>query len=76
MTELGCQPHWRRFTVDGLPVCSNATQIYHYSEGYQNFYWNWNRKMLIEKTECLMPCTFMEYKVCKIKSFLAAKAAL
>ena len=62
ITRAGCQPPWRRVTVEEFPVCDNATLLEYYDTKFWNFY-NSDRKTLFEKSDCLMPCSFIEYKV-------------
>ena len=62
MRKIGCQLPWRRVNIEGLPICDNATMLNHYDYSY-----SWavdsGRDMLMKLTKCLMPCSFMEYKV-------------
>ena len=73
MRNVGCQPPWRRFTVEELPECDNLALLNKYANEYERIA-SMVRNEILEDTRCLIPCTFMEYKVCKY--FLAAKAAL
>ena len=62
MLKAGCQTPWSRVNVEGVPVCDNSSLL----EKYSNTYWkavDMDRYKLLEYTKCLMPCTFMEYKV-------------
>ena len=61
-SRAGCQPHWRRFSVSDLPECGNATMLTWYGEEYWRLA-DLYREELIAATGCLLPCTFMEYKV-------------
>ena len=62
MRRIGCQPPWRRVNIEGLPICDNGTMLYKYDYSY---WWavDSGRDMLRKLTKCLMPCSFMEYKV-------------
>ena len=62
IARAGCQPPWKRFTVDGQPTCDNMSLLNQFGEEYTTFY-NMERHQLYEETNCLMPCIFMEYKV-------------
>ena len=62
MIKAGCQIAWSRVKVEGLPICDNSSLL----EKYSYTYWkavDMERNMLLEYTNCLMPCTFMEYEV-------------
>ena len=58
----GCQTPWSRVNVEGLPLCDNRTMLYKYSVQYWEF-GKLEREDLIKLTNCLMPCSYMEYKV-------------
>ena len=62
ITRAGCQPPWRRFTVDNIPVCSNWSMLAHFGKEYERIMFMF-RDDLIETTKCSLPCTFLEYKV-------------
>ena len=62
MVEAGCQPPWRRVDVEGLPLCDNNETLYKYSKARLDI-WEMTKDELIYKTNCPMPCIFMEYKV-------------
>ena len=65
MTEAGCQPPWRRFSVEGRPSCNNFTLLAkNFGATYRKYYIDiTDREGIIAETGCLMPCSFMEYKV-------------
>ena len=62
MRMAGCQPPMGRVKVDGLPLCDNMTMLKNHADNtwYTTEY---GREWLINSTKCLMPCSFMEYKV-------------
>ena len=62
MTNGGCQHHWRMTSVPGLPLCNNLTLLMKYRKYYDKV-WEMNRHDFLEETKCLLPCSFMEYKV-------------
>ena len=62
MLNVGCQPPWRRFSVEGLPICDNSNLLTQFGQQY-NRITQMVKNELIEETKCLVPCTFMEYKV-------------
>ena len=62
MLNVGCQPPWRRFSVEGLPICDNSNLLTQFGQEY-NRITQMVKNELIEETKCLVPCTFMEYKV-------------
>ena len=59
----GCQPHWRLFTVEGAPICQNATMLKRYARIFWNIAYNMDSDDVFQATNCLRPCTFLEYKV-------------
>ena len=62
MKMAGCQPPWRKLNVVGLPLCDNNKKLNKYSSVRLQT-WEMTRGELFMKTKCLMPCSFMEYKV-------------
>ena len=60
--KAGCQPHWNKFNVSEVPFCLNASMLKKYSD-VSNSFSKMYKKELLEKTKCLIPCTFTEYKV-------------
>ena len=62
MNRIGCQPPWRRFSVDVLPLCDNWTLLsdFHHLHGELSVMGGIE---LSEVTGCHVPCTFFEYKV-------------
>ena len=68
VASVGCQPRWRRFSMMKQPLCDTWHLLKQY--GDENLRLNhMDRNELYEATNCLMPCTFMEYqespKTCK-----------
>ena len=58
----GCQPLWRRVTVEDQPLCDNKTML----QKYSTYYWELGylgREELSRRTNCPIPCSYMEYKV-------------
>ena len=69
MRKTGCQPPWRSVSVEGLPLCDNRTMLLKYGENYIHAV-NYGKNALLERTKCMMPCSFMEYKViCHVVTF-------
>ena len=62
MRRVGCQPPWRKFNVEGFPLCDNWTLLEIYGNESSRINTDITREMLIRKTKCLPPCSFMEYK--------------
>ena len=61
--KTGCQPHWRYFTVDGVPTCDNLSMLQNYQRILFNITYNMDSEDVFQATNCLRPCTFLEYKV-------------
>ena len=61
--NAGCQPHWRLFSMEGMPTCDNATMVKDFSMIWANMTLNMDRDDIYQATKCLMPCTFLDYKV-------------
>ena len=66
MRRAGCQPPWRMFSVEQLPICDNWTSLTKYGEESNKIYSDTTREKLIKDTKCIPPCTFMEYKFVRI----------
>ena len=62
MMRVGCQPHWRQFSVDGLPLCNNLSLLTQFANEFERV-GALVKDKIIEDTKCLLPCSFMEYKV-------------
>ena len=62
MNIAGCQPPWRRFSVDHLPICDNMKMLNHFGKVYDRMM-NKFRDDIIETTKCRLPCSYLEYKV-------------
>ena len=62
MAKVGCQPPFSRFEVKGLRLCDNWTLLKRYNEEVVRLYPD-TRSNIIGSSKCLMPCSFMEYKV-------------
>ena len=62
MARAGCQPPWRLVSLPGLPLCDNLALLGNYSEEYVNIAYI-GRNDLLERTKCLLPCTYIEYRV-------------
>ena len=60
--KAGCQPYWNKFNMKGIQICKNGSMLNHYSNERTTISLM-SREELIETTKCLMPCSFMEYKV-------------
>ena len=60
--QTGCQPPLRRFNFTGVPECDTWDLMWKYSDHSAGLS-ETEGGMVIEKTKCLLPCTFMEYKV-------------
>ena len=66
ITRAGCQPPWRRFDMESQPICDNLTVLNRYRiENSKIIYLDKNE--LFGETHCLLPCSFMEYRVRLIK---------
>ena len=63
MRKAGCQPPWRRFSVEGLPICDNWALLNKYTIENSKVGSDMVKDELIAETKCMFPCTFMEYKV-------------
>ena len=60
---VGCQPPWRRFAVEGVPLCDTWTLLSRYSQENRRLTEEMDRAEIIEATQCLLPCSYMEYRV-------------
>ena len=63
MVSVGCQPIWRRYSMmeQTEPLCDNWTTLKQYGDEIESLS-NMDRNELYEATNCMMPCSFMEYK--------------
>ena len=64
MARAGCQPPWSRSPATGdLPLCDNMVSLKKYQEEFKRNIYNNDRNGIIKATKCLVPCSFIEYKV-------------
>ena len=61
--RAGCQPHWRLVSLEGIPKCQNLSMLQKYSNIFWNISYNMDADDVFQATNCLRPCTYMEYKV-------------
>ena len=64
--QAGCQPHWRLFSVEGMPTCQNLSELKKYNKFSLKIILDMDSDERFQKTNCLLPCTFMEYQVSNI----------
>ena len=62
IAKARCQPPWWRFPVKGIPLCDSQRLLDNYEKEYSPFY-DADSNKLFKLTNCLMPCSFLEYKV-------------
>ena len=60
--KVGCQPPWRKFDFTGIPVCDSWQLLDMYGQKSAIMAETEGGKVTKE-TKCLLPCSFMEYKV-------------
>ena len=58
----GCQPPWRRVTVEDQPLCDNKALLARYSAQYWELGYL-SREEISRRTKCPIPCSYMEFKV-------------
>ena len=63
MKKAGCQPHWRLFSVQGLPTCSTKSLANKYDGAYWKLAVTMDSDDVSQATNCLTPCTYLEYQV-------------
>ena len=63
ISKVGCQPPWRRFVMEKKPLCDNLSLLHDYGNEMDRFTASLGKNELFEETSCLMPCSFMEYRV-------------
>ena len=64
-TKTGCKPYWNQFNVNGeveLPICENTSMLNRYSNINMEFQ-EMPREELVNASNCLMPCSYLEYTV-------------
>ena len=61
-TKVGCLLPWWRFSVTGIPLCDNQLLLDRYDDVYMNFH-RMDRNQVLEGTDCMMPCSFVQFKV-------------
>ena len=62
ITKAGCQPPWWRFPVEGIPLCDSQLLLDNFEKEYSPLD-DTDSNQLFKLTNCLMPCSFLEYKV-------------
>ena len=56
--EVGCQPPWDIASPSSLPMC-NFEELERYND-LEDFLQCSEKKIVINRTRCLTPCTFRE----------------
>ena len=49
--------------MEGAPLCDTWTLLSRYSEENRRLTEEMDRQEIIEATQCLLPCSYMEYRV-------------
>ena len=62
ITRAGCQPPWRRFNMEGQPICDNSSLLNKFRMESTKVS-HLVKDDIFKETNCLMPCSFMEYRV-------------
>ena len=62
MARVGCQPKWSRVSMEDMPLCDNSSLLWNYHVEYLTLTATGSYG-ITEMTKCLLPCSFMEYKV-------------
>ena len=62
ISKVGCQPPWRKYSVEGTPLCENLYSLWVY-ETATAMVSNMDLTQLIQRNQCLSPCSYMEYQV-------------
>ena len=58
--EVGCQTFWSNYS--DIRTCTTQKEVLQYHEKYGQLL-NLERSLILERTGCLTPCTYMEYRV-------------
>ena len=62
ITKMGYQSPWALFPMDNVPTYSNMSQMRSYNKEFRNIAMK-TRDEFKDKTKCMLPCKYMEYKV-------------
>ena len=62
MAKAGCKPYWHRFVMEDIPFCESSSTLQQYNDIMSSVSWMYRNEFL-QKTKCLIPCSFIEYKV-------------
>ena len=62
--QVGCQSFWSNTRSSGAPVptCRTEDQLFQYQKTYEQLV-QLEKSALMQRTGCLDPCRYMEYKV-------------
>ena len=63
ISGVGCQPPWRRYSVEGTPLCDNLWSLFNTYHIATAVISNMDLNQLIKRNQCLPPCSYMEFKV-------------
>ena len=60
--EVGCRPPWDSWSPTSNPVCETLEKNIEHEEMDFDIL-NYEPKIILNKTKCLIPCNYIEYKV-------------
>ena len=60
--QIGCRPPWDIWSPSSIPLCDTVEKIYEY-EQLDYYYLIYEQKIVLNLTNCLIPCTYKEYKM-------------
>ena len=65
-TMIGCKPFWVSENINGLQNCTDARQLSAYLDKVR-LAQGMDDNTLYDHFQCLKPCSYVEYKVCRFK---------
>jgi len=60
--RVGCRPPWDTWSPTSIPVCDTLEKNSEHEQLDWKFF-NYEQKIVINSTKCLIPCNYKEYKV-------------
>ena len=60
--KVGCKPPWDNWSPPSTPVCETVEENAKHEKWDWDFY-NFEQKIIINSTQCLIPCNYKEYKL-------------
>ena len=60
--KIGCRPEWESSSEESMKICTDVNQLIKYESVFRDLS-NLDRNQISNRTGCLLPCRYKEYKI-------------